>query len=47
VHISVNTYYKNEEQIKNVLSANSINVFRISEVTPTLEDVFIHLVDKK
>jgi ABC-2 type transport system ATP-binding protein len=47
VHISVNTYYKNEEQIKNVLSANSINVFKISEVTPTLEDVFIHLVDKK
>lgn len=47
IHISVNNFYKSEEQIKNVLSANSINVFRVSEVTPTLEDVFIHLVDKK
>ena len=47
IHISVNNFYQSEEQIKNVLSANSINVFRVSEVTPTLEDVFIHLVDKK
>lgn len=47
IHISVNNFYQSEEQLKNVLSANSINVFRVSEVTPTLEDVFIHLVDKK
>jgi ABC-2 type transport system ATP-binding protein len=47
IHISVNNFYQSEEQLKNVLSANSINVFRVSEVTPTLEDVFIHLVDKR
>jgi len=47
IHISVNNFYQSEEQIKNVLSANSINVIRVSEVSPTLEDVFIHLVDKK
>lgn len=47
IHISVNNFYQSEEQIKNVLSANSITVFKVSEVNPTLEDVFIHLVDKK
>lgn len=47
IHISVNNFYRSEEQIINVLSANSINVLRVSEVNPTLEDVFIHLVDKK
>lgn len=47
IHISVNENYHNEKQIIDVLSSNSINVFKISEVSPTLEDVFIHLVDKK
>lgn len=47
IHLNVNDNYTNEMQIKNVLSEHSINVFRISEVMPTLEDVFIHLVDKK
>lgn len=47
IHLNVNDNYINEMQIKNVLSEHSIKVFRISEVMPTLEDVFIHLVDKK
>lgn len=47
IHISVNEDYHNEKQIIDVLSSSSINVFKISEVSPTLEDVFIHLVDKK
>lgn len=47
IHLNVNDNYINEMQIKNVLTEHSINVFRISEVMPTLEDVFIHLVDKK
>lgn len=47
IHISVNDYFLSEEQIKNVLLSNSINAYRIEEVMPTLEDVFIHLVDKK
>lgn len=47
IHISVNENYHSEKQIVDVLSSNSINVFKISEISPTLEDVFIHLVDKK
>lgn len=47
IHLNVNDNYINEMQIKNILSEHSIKVFRISEVMPTLEDVFIHLVDKK
>lgn len=47
IHISVNNYFHSIDQIKNVLTANSFNVYRIEEVMPTLEDVFIHLVDKK
>lgn len=46
IHLTANNNYMNEVQIKKVLSGHSINVFRISEVLPTLEDVFIHLVDK-
>lgn len=47
IHISVNDFYKNEEQVKSALQIHSINVFRIEEISPTLEDVFIRLVDKK
>ncbi len=47
IHISVNNHFHSIDQIKNVLTANSIKVYRIDEVMPTLEDVFIHLVDKK
>lgn len=46
IHIIVNDKYRNEEQIKNILSANSINVARINKIVPTLEDVFIHLLEK-
>lgn len=47
IHISVNNNFLSNEQIINLLSNHSINVYRIDEVMPTLEDVFIHLVDKK
>ena len=47
IHISVNNFYQSEEQIKNILSVNSINVLKVSEVNPTLEDVFVYLVDQK
>ncbi len=46
IHIIVNDKYKNEEQVKNVLNRNSINVKRIDKIVPTLEDVFIHLLEK-
>ncbi|MFN3694697.1 MAG: ATP-binding cassette domain-containing protein [Ignavibacterium sp.] len=47
LHLTVNDNFKSDDQIKNILAEQSINVFRINEVMPTLEDVFIHLVDKK
>ncbi|MBI5660642.1 MULTISPECIES: ABC transporter ATP-binding protein [Ignavibacterium] len=47
IHISVNDNFISQEQIINALSANSINIYKIEEVMPTLEDVFIHLVDRK
>jgi drug efflux transport system ATP-binding protein len=46
IHIIVNDKYKNEDQIKSILSANAINVLRINKIVPTLEDVFIHLLEK-
>jgi len=47
IHISVNDKYKNEEQIKNILTnQNSIAVKSIDKIVPTLEDVFIHLLEK-
>ena len=47
IHISVNGNYKNEDMIKNVLTEqNSIAVQKINKIIPTLEDVFIHLLEK-
>ncbi|MFZ0452757.1 MAG: ABC transporter ATP-binding protein [Ignavibacteriaceae bacterium] len=47
IHIIVNENYKDKEQIRNELSKNSISVKRIDKIVPTLEDVFIHLLEKK
>ncbi len=47
LHISVNNKYSNESQVLNLLTkANSIKVDRIDKIIPTLEDVFIHLLEK-
>lgn len=47
IHININDKYKNEDAIKNILTEqNSIEVFRINKIIPTLEDVFIHLLEK-
>jgi drug efflux transport system ATP-binding protein len=47
IHLIVNKNYKDENQIKNILNQNSISVKRIDKIVPTLEDVFIHLLEKK
>lgn len=47
IHIGVNHNFKNIEQIKQSLAKASIQIIRIDEISPTLEDVFIKLVDKK
>jgi ABC-2 type transport system ATP-binding protein len=47
IHIIVNDKYENENSIRSVLAGNNINVKRIDRIVPTLEDVFIHLLDKE
>ncbi len=45
VHTVVNRQFKNKNQIENVLRNKNIEVFEIEEILPTLEDVFIHLLE--
>ena len=47
IHVIVNDLYKNEDQVRTVLNRNSITIIRIDKIVPTLEDVFIHLLEKK
>lgn len=47
MHIAVNDKYKGENGIRDILTGrNSIRVSRIDRIVPTLEDVFIHLLEK-
>lgn len=46
IHIIVNDRYESENQIRTVLSRHNININRIDRIVPTLEDVFIHLLEK-
>jgi len=46
IHISVNENFTDTSKISELCSMNSIEVKRISKIIPTLEDVFIHLLDK-
>jgi ABC-2 type transport system ATP-binding protein len=47
IHLIVNEKFEDKEQIRSVLGGNNINVKRIDRIVPTLEDVFIHLLDKE
>lgn len=48
IHIIVNDSFKSEDQIKTTLTEkHSIAIKRIDNIVPTLEDVFIHLLDKE
>ena len=47
MHIAVNDLYAGEEQIKSILmKKESVSVKRIDKIVPTLEDVFINLLEK-
>lgn len=48
IHVNVMDVQSAKEKIKNILEVdNSIKIFNIDEVTPTLEDVFIYLLEKE
>lgn len=47
IHIILNDNSKGEADVKEILTnKNSINVHRVDKIVPTLEDVFIHLLEK-
>jgi ABC-2 type transport system ATP-binding protein len=46
IHIIVNNKYSGKEQIKSLLESNKIKVKTIENIIPSLEDVFIHLLEK-
>src|SRR5690606_21803185 len=47
LHIILNDNSKGEADIREILTnRNSIEVYRIDKIVPTLEDVFIHLLEK-
>ncbi len=47
IHLIVNDKFENKEQVASLLNRNGINVKRIDQIVPTLEDVFIHLLESK
>lgn len=46
IHLIVNDNYKDKSQIERSLQTNPINLKRVDKIVPTLEDVFIHLLEK-
>ena len=47
IHIIVNEKYSGKDQIKSLLEGKNIAVKSIENIVPSLEDVFIHLLEKK
>lgn len=47
IHIIVNEKYAGKEQIKSLLEGKNISIKSIENIIPSLEDVFIHLLEKK
>ncbi len=47
LHLNVNKNYSNKNQIEKLLISENIQVTGLDKIVPTLEDVFIHLLDKK
>ncbi len=47
LHLNVNEKYSDKNQIIKLLQIKNIMVKKIDKIVPTLEDVFIHLLDKK
>lgn len=47
IHITLKDNTKSEADVREILSnSNGIEVYRVDKIVPTLEDVFIHLLEK-
>lgn len=46
IHVITNDRFKSESQIEKICQSGSIKVKKINKIVPTLEDVFIHLLEK-
>jgi ABC-2 type transport system ATP-binding protein len=47
LHVTVATGVDAKEMISNTLAKNNLKATRIEPIVPSLEDVFIHLIDKQ
>jgi ABC-2 type transport system ATP-binding protein len=47
IHINVNDKFPGEQEVMNQLRNNSFEIKKMNKIIPTLEDVFIHLLEKK
>ena len=47
IHISVDQNFSDFTLIRKKLKNSSISIKRIDEIVPTLEDVFIHLLESR
>lgn len=47
LHVITNEKFQSVEQIKNLFINSNIEIKRIDKIYPTLEDVFIHLLEKE
>jgi ABC-2 type transport system ATP-binding protein len=45
IHLIVNDKFESKDQVASLLNSNGMNVKRIDQIVPTLEDVFIHLLE--
>lgn len=45
IHLNVNDKYEGKNQVDQLLQKNNIAISKIDKIVPTLEDVFIHLLD--
>lgn len=47
LHVNVEDEVKGKEYVREILSANSIDIQNIERITPSLEDVFIYLLEQE
>ena len=46
IHLIVNENYEKKEQVQSTLNSGNIRLVSIDKIVPTLEDVFIHLLEE-